>query len=311
MQWAHATGHSKKYASAGWASYERHFLRWCGRAGYRVDVAGQTDLQFDPGLLDRYRAAVIVGHDEYWSWEMRDTLDGWLDRGGRLGRFAGNFYWQIRLEDQGRRQVCYKYRARAEDPLRDTDRITTIWDSRTIGRPGAATMGLSGARGIYATWSGCVARGSGGFTVYRPEHWVFEGTGLGYGDVLGAASKIFGYEVDGLEYEIRGGLPWPVDAEGVEIVALSPATTIEAGNARQPFIGLDDAEVVAREIHGAVTPETLDQVSRGAGMIAHYRRGKGEVLNAASCNWVAGLIAADPLVERVTMNVLDRFAGDA
>jgi hypothetical protein len=311
MQWAHATGHSKKYASAGWASYERHFLRWCGRAGYRVDVASQSDLQFDPGLLDRYRAAVIVGHDEYWSWEMRDTLDGWLDRGGRLGRFAGNFYWQIRLEDQGRRQVCYKYRARAEDPLRGTDRITTIWDSRTIGRPGAATMGLSGARGIYATWSGCVARGSGGFTVYRPEHWVFEGTGLGYGDVLGAASKIFGYEVDGLEYEIRGGLPWPVDAEGVEIVALSPATTIEAGNARQPFIGLDDAEVVAREIHGAVTPETLDQVSRGAGMIAHYRRGKGEVLNAASCNWVAGLIAADPLVERVTMNVLDRFAGDA
>jgi hypothetical protein len=44
-------------------------------------------------------------------------------------------------------------------------------------------------------------------------------------------------------------------------------------------------------------------------MIAHYRRGAGEVLNAASCNWVAGLIAADPLVERVTRNVLDRFGG--
>jgi hypothetical protein len=178
-----------------------------------------------------------------------------------------------------------------------------------IGRPGADTMGLSGARGIYATWSGTVARGSGGFTVYRPGHWVFGGTGLGYGDVLGAASKIFGYEVDGLDYEIRGGLPYAVGREGVEIVAMAPATLVEASTADEPFIGLSDAEVVAREIHGAVTPETLDRVARGAGMIAHYKRGAGEVLNAASCNWVAGLIAADPLVERVTRNVLDRFTG--
>jgi len=309
MRWALASGHSKKYASAGWASYERPFLRWCARQGLAVDVATQHELQFAPGLLDRYRAAVIVGHDEYWSWEMRDTLDAWLDRGGRLARFAGNYYWQIRLEDAGRRQVCYKYRARAEDPLRDTDRIATVWDSAQIGRPAALTMGLSGARGIYATWSGTVARSSGGFTVYRPGHWAFAGTGLGYGDVLGASAKVFGYEVDGLDYEIRGGLPWPVDAEGVEILALSPATTIETSDDPEPFIGLDDARAVARELHGEVTPETLDRVARGAGMIAHYRRGAGEVLNAASCNWVAGLIAAEPVTERVTRNVLTRFAG--
>jgi hypothetical protein len=134
---------------------------------------------------------------------------------------------------------------------------------------------------------------------------VFEGTGLGYGDVLGAGARVFGYEVDGVEYEIRGGLPHPVDAPGVEILALSPATTVEAGGGT--FIGQDDAAVIAREIHGAATPETIDSVSRGAGMIAHYRRGRGEVLNAASCNWVAGLIEGDPLVERVTRNVLDRY----
>jgi hypothetical protein len=97
----------------------------------------------------------------------------------------------------------------------------------------------------------------------------------------------------------------------VEILALSPATTVETSADPAPFIGLDDAAAVARELHGKVTPETLDKVARGAGMIAHYRRGKGEVLNAASCNWVAGLIAGDPLVERVTLNVLGRFAGAA
>ena len=28
MEWAYANGFSKKYASAGWASYERHFVHW-------------------------------------------------------------------------------------------------------------------------------------------------------------------------------------------------------------------------------------------------------------------------------------------
>ena len=108
--------------------------------------------------------------------------------------------------------------------------------------------------------------------------------------------------MDGVEYEIRGGLPHAVDAPGVEILALSPATTVEA--AGLTYIGQDDAVVIARELHGAATPETIDKVSRGAGMIAQYCRGRGEVLNAASCNWVAGLIAGDPLVERVTLNAL-------
>jgi hypothetical protein len=54
MHWAHATGHSKKYASAGWASYERPFLQWCARAGYEIDVASQYDLQSAPELLSRY-----------------------------------------------------------------------------------------------------------------------------------------------------------------------------------------------------------------------------------------------------------------
>jgi hypothetical protein len=42
-------------------------------------------------------------------------------------------------------------------------------------------------------------------------------------------------------------------------------------------------------------------------MIAEYRRGNGTVLNIGSCNWVAGLDAADPFIDRITRNVLDRL----
>ncbi|MDA7963908.1 N,N-dimethylformamidase beta subunit family domain-containing protein, partial [Ruegeria sp.] len=50
MEWAYAYGYSKKYASAGWASYERHFARWAEAQGYRLDYATLHDLHEDPTL---------------------------------------------------------------------------------------------------------------------------------------------------------------------------------------------------------------------------------------------------------------------
>ena len=262
---------------------------------------------------------MIVGHDEYWSWEMRDALDAYLDNGGHLARFAGNFLWQIRLEDEGRRQVCYKYRAREEDPLRsgpDAQRTTTCWDAPEVGRPAALTMGLSGSRGLYAGWGGCVPRGPGGFTIYRPEHWCFAGSDLYYGDLLGAAARVFGYEVDAVDYVIKNGLPFPTRADGappgIEILGLGLATLLEENHGHHGsdlFIGDEDVAFLAETLHGAQGPEAINQMKRGAGMIACYRRGNGEVFNAGSCEWVAGLIARDPQVERVTKNVLDRYGG--
>jgi hypothetical protein len=121
MEWAYAYGYSKKYASAGWATYERHFLVWAERCGYAVDCATLHDLETDPGLLDAYPCIVMVGHDEYWSRNMREAIDRRIENGGRVARFAGNFTWQIRIEDEGRRQVCYKH-AYADDPVFGTDR---------------------------------------------------------------------------------------------------------------------------------------------------------------------------------------------
>src|SRR5690606_13594676 len=73
MEWAYATGHSKKYASAGWASYDSHFFHWAERAGYAIDLASQHDLHFSPEVLAGYDCVAFVGHDDYWTWEMRDA----------------------------------------------------------------------------------------------------------------------------------------------------------------------------------------------------------------------------------------------
>lgn len=317
MEWAYANGYSKKYASAGWASYERHFVRWAQAAGYAVDVISQADLHFRPDYLSAYRCLVMVGHDEYWSWEMRDAVDAYVDRGGRIARFAGNFMWQIRLEEDGDVQVCHKYLATRNDPFMvagPRHLVTESWEAPEIGRPGALTFGLNATRGLYAGWSGCSPRGARGFPVYRPDHWAFEGTGLYYGDVLGARSVIFGYEVDGLDYEIRGGLPrvaaGEIAPEGLEILALGLSSTIEEGPTILPgksFLGTEDAEYVASVLAGSSGAEAVEATKRGCGMIVNFRRGKGEVFHAGTCEWIAGLLREDEMVDRVTRNVLDRF----
>ena len=69
---------------------------------------------------------------------MRDAIDAYVDRGGRVARFAGNFLWQIRIEDGGTKQVGYKSAAAASDPLRDTeDRhlLTSMWEDIAVARP--------------------------------------------------------------------------------------------------------------------------------------------------------------------------------
>ena len=304
MDYARARGVSKKYASSGWAAFERPFALWCEGQGIALDYATQHDLH--RGMPQGYDRVLIVGHDEYWTWEMRDHLEAFVDAGGQVARFAGNFYWQTRLSVDLLTQTCWKV---GPDPVTGARR-TTYWDAPEVGRPAVATMGLTGSMGVYAGWSRCAAHGSGGFAIYRPDHWSLRDTGLGYGDVLGASAKIFGYEVDGVEHGVKHGLPFaddPALAGSLEIVGMSPATTLSHHTSaadRDLFIGHLDAEDTARVIYGAVNEETMGRASRGNGCMAEYRRGQGAIFNAGSCEWVAGLIAREPTVERVTRNIL-------
>jgi len=321
LEWARAYGYPKNVASAGWATYEAPFVRWAERKGYTIDVLTQHDLERDPGILEPYACAAIVGHDEYWSWAMRDTLDAWIDRGGRLARFAGNFKWQIRLENDATTQVCFKFNVAEDDPATsDPERVsraTTCWDDPLVRRPAALTMGSTGARGIYVRSFAAAPRSSGGYTVYRPRHWAFDDCDLYYGDQLGAAANVFAYEVDGLDYTVTDGLPYATGADGiapetVEILAMGLASMEEDHANRGTVLwgGRSELEYKAQLLYGDTSPESLERASRGNGMMLEYQRGNGVVLNCGSCEWVNGLIRRDPFVERITRNVLDRFLAE-
>ena len=65
-------------------------LQWLEREGYDVSYATNVDVDDDPNLLLSHKAFLSVGHDEYWSWQMRDNVERARDAGVNLGFFSGN-----------------------------------------------------------------------------------------------------------------------------------------------------------------------------------------------------------------------------
>lgn len=315
-EWARLFGYSRHHADAFWGTYERPFVIWAEEQGYDLDYLTQHDLHFEERSLHGYTTVVIVGHDEYWTWEMRDRIDEFVDRGGGLARFAGNFLWQVRLSDDGNTQYCYRTPDKDPEAASNPLRITTVWDYKPLGRPAATTMGLTGMGGTYNRYGVAAPRSSGGFTIYRPNHWAVEGTDLYYGDLLGGTPiNLATFELDSVEYTFRRGLPYPTFEDGapetLEILALAPAVRGEEDRfgGHVPLNGpMKESEALMRAL-GELLPEHHHELEgRGAGMIATFTRGKGEVFNGGSTEWPRALELRDPFVSKIVRNVLDRFA---
>jgi hypothetical protein len=314
-EWARLFGYSRHHADAYWATYERNFAYWAERNGYQLDYLTQHDLHADPHALDDYQCAVVVGHDEYWSWEMRDTVDAFVDRGGGFARFGGNFGWQVRFNADLTEQYCY--RLPSLDPITATHPhlATTLWEAKSLGRPGAETMGLNALGGIYNRYGAAAPRSSGGFTIYRPEHWVFEDTDLYYGDLLGGTPVcLASFELDAVEYTFSRGLPSPTFEDGapktLEILALACAQRGEEDRwgGRVPIGGpVKELGYMFDELGDDLPAYISEGGNRGAGMIATFTRGRGEVFNGGSTEWPYALSARDPFVEQIVHNVLRRF----
>ena len=77
-------------SAAALLSRELPMLQWLEREGYDVSYATNVDVDDDPNLLLSHKAFLSVGHDEYWSWQMRDNVERARDAGVNLGFFSGN-----------------------------------------------------------------------------------------------------------------------------------------------------------------------------------------------------------------------------
>jgi hypothetical protein len=309
-------------SSGGWFNWERRFVRWAEANGFGLDYAINSDLEFRPELLDQYKLMLSVGHDEYWSWGMRDAVDNFVERGGNVAFFSGNtVYWQVRYEDDGRTMRCHKYAARQDDDVVGTDRqhlLTSIWSDPLIGRAENQTTGLSFCRGGYVRFGHAVPRSCGAYTVCRPDHWVFAGTDLRYGDALGLDARIVAYEVDGCDFAMDDGLPIPTGRDGtpadLEILASAPAHLISNSPGKNETVvplsfdpsAVGDLEYTATILFGDASEESTRRLAHGHAILGVFKRG-GTVFNAGTTDWAYGL-DSDRLVQQITGNVLARLS---
>jgi hypothetical protein len=181
---------------------------------YRMEQLGldmtywtDVDLHARPNLLGKHKALISLGHDEYWSYEMRQGAQQAIQDGTNLAFLGANAcYRQIRLEASAvgpnRLETCYK--DASEDPItRVFPALTTVdWNQAPLNDPENALIG-SMYQSVHANANLVVTDGSS---------WLWDGTGLADGATLPGV-------VQGEYDRFVPSLPGPAN---VDVLAHSP-----------------------------------------------------------------------------------------
>jgi hypothetical protein len=283
----------KRPLHSQFGSWELPFVKWAESAGYELDYAVNSDLEFHPELLKHYKLVLSVGHDEYWSSPMRDHLEQYIADGGNVAFFSGNTCcWQVRSEDDGRALTCWKQGYNLDPTFRTSDHklLSTLWGHHLVDRPENQLTGVGFMWGGYQRSHGQFMDGPGAYKVHRPEHWLFEGTELKRGTEFGGKDTIVGYECDGCEMTWKDDLPFATHRDG------TPESFVILGTCPARWAPGD-----------SVWYDRFPKDRIGASVLGTYTQG-GTVVTSGSTDWSHGLQGNDPAVIRITRNVLDRLS---
>ena len=170
---------------------------WMESQGYDVTYISNLDTHEDPEGLLRAKGFLSVGHDEYWSIEMYQHVQAAVRAGVSAAFFSGNAVCgRIRFGDSG---DAFE-RIGVFGPPNGT-REFEMMKSLAHERPYANDL-------IGAHSTGPVTGGAD-WICSKPEHWIYEGTGMKSGDRI---PGVIGWEYHGD----------PATIPGLEIVATGP-----------------------------------------------------------------------------------------
>jgi hypothetical protein len=171
--------------------YDFPFVRWLEKTRREPDFLTDDDLDAVPSgdeLRRLYDLVVFPGHSEYETSHAYDVVERFRDLGGRLVFLsANNFFWKVERDGRAIRRIAQ-------------------W--RTLGRPEARVLGIQ----YRANDDG---QRQAPFVVSDRDAtpWLFEGTGLENGDLLGEEVGGFGIEID---------MTTPVSPAGTRVPAMIP-----------------------------------------------------------------------------------------
>ena len=265
---------------------ERYLYKWLDDNHYEFDIYTDLDLHKDPTLLSGYRALIIQGHSEYWTWEAMNHVEAFLVGGGNLVNLSGNTMWSRVTYSpdftvmEGRKHPWGGFASIFPPGERwhSQDGQVVGGTFRCIGRPEHAILGTG--------YGVLLNNGSfGAYSVENQNHWVFAGTGVQHGDFFGTSSlngnAILGHEIDEIHPQ------W--SPANIELLARGANFV---SNYR-----LDVSNCNVRQFPPA---------TEGGDMIYYDHPGGGGVFGAPTVAF-GGSVMLDAVASQVLRNVLDRF----
>jgi N,N-dimethylformamidase len=273
-----------------------YVVDWLTEKSYDFDVISDEDLHFGGrDVLLPYKVLITGAHPEYWTGQMIDALDGYLNAGGRVMYLGGNgIYWITSLHSEC--PVIEVRRSLGTGLSRASDgeyyHSTTgerggIWRAR--GRSPQKLLGV-----------GFCAQGGAPGSPYRRRPsscdpraaFIFEGIGDdeiigGFGLNTGAAA---GFEIDRLDY-VLGSPPHTL------LLASS------SGHHESYWHVVEEVSIIGPHECGSASKDVR------ADMTLYEHQGGGAVFSVGSIAWTGSLSYHNYTnnVSRITENVLRRF----
>ena len=171
-----------------------NMVRWLEKNGIDVSYVSNVDVHMKLPTLQKPKLFLTQGHDEYWTWAMRDHVVQWRDVGVHLAFLGSNTaYWQIRYENstdkdndfEYRTVVCY--RKLKLDPDKSQYATTKF---RQI-RPETSLVGLEYYFPLGDPFDEDLV-------IADTSHWIYNGTYVEMGDKI---RGMLGYEVDTISHD--------------------------------------------------------------------------------------------------------------
>ncbi|MGF1987025.1 MAG: N,N-dimethylformamidase beta subunit family domain-containing protein [Nostoc sp. ZfuVER08] len=273
--------------------WEYNMVRWLESQSYNVTYTDSMEVHSNGQKLLNHKVFLSVGHDEYWSKEMRDRVETARNAGINLGLFSANScYWRVRFESStvaagqvkpNRVMACYK-QDWSLDPVaqqQGSSAATNKFRSVQNQRPENALFGVMYGSDTSSLYGGF------NYVVTNSSDPYYANTGLQNGDQL---TMLVGYEWDFLVN--NGSAP-----AGLVMLSQSPV---------QPSFLLPTFDEPAGE---QTLPANQDFNTSHS---ARYTASSGaKVFASGSIQWVWGLDSddvsparEDGRVKQMTVNIL-------
>jgi N,N-dimethylformamidase len=299
MRPGHTSGWIGPAGTGAWQfSADLHISAWLEAMGHRYDVATDEDLHAEGlALLQRYKVVITGTHPEYYSTDMSNAVQAYLQRGGRLMYLGANgFYWRIAFHPELPGVIELR---RVEDGVRDwagepgeyymsfTGEYGGLW--RRNGRPPQSLVGV-----------GFVAQGFDVSSYYRRQAGSFDPRATFIFEGVGADEKIG-------DFGLIGGGAAGLELDIVDRGLGSPPHTLvlaaSEGHGQAYILVPEEVTSTLPNVDGTQNPRVRAE-------LAFFETPNGgAVFTTGSIAWAASLSHNnnDNNVSRITENVLRRF----